>query len=140
MNIGVSQYKSIGLETSVSSASPHRLIQMLYEGLLQSLTAAKFAKENKSHLQLSQHLKKASNILVGLEEALDFEKGGEIATNLQSLYQYIQFQLPSAQNHNDDEKLQHLIYLATQLKDAWDEINPESGEKNTQEAQIEADN
>ena len=113
---------------------------MLYEGLLQNLIAAKGAKQNKSIMQLTQSLKKASTILVGLEEALDFEKGGQIAVNLQSLYDYLQRQLPSAQNLNDNDKLEHLIYIVTQIKEAWEEINPEKVEKNTQATSNVADN
>jgi len=125
MNKGIGQYKQIGVETAMVNASPHRLIQMLYEGALTQLANAKGSIQNDQIEQLSICIKKVSNILVGLEEGLDFEKGGDIAVNLQALYQYMQTELVSAQVLNSVEKIDALIELMVELKSAWDAIDPE---------------
>ena len=131
MNKGIGQYQQIGVETALTNATPHRLIQMLYEGLLKNLANAKGALQNDQHELLSISIKKASNILIGLEEGLDFEKGGEIALNLQSLYQYMQTELLLAQTDRNAEKFQALITLVVELKSAWDAIgtSPETSEQ-----------
>ena len=131
MNKGIGQYQQIGVETALTNATPHRLIQMLYEGLLKNLANAKGALQNDQHELLSVSIKKASNILIGLEEGLDFEKGGEIALNLQSLYQYMQTELLLAQTERNAEKFQALITLVVELKSAWDTIgtSPETSEQ-----------
>ena len=120
----IGQYQQVGIETALANASPHRLIQMLYEGLLSNLSALRGALINQQHEQVSVHVKKASNILVGLEEGLDFEKGGEIAMNLRSLYTYMQRELIELQITRDDYRLEKMIELVIEVKSAWDEIGP----------------
>lgn len=122
MNRGIGQYQSIGAETSIVNASPHRLIQMLYEGALSQLTIAKGAIASGQVGLLSQSIKKTSNILMGLEEGLDFEKGQEIAQNYQALYQYIQMELVKVQASKSEKKLDELLYLLTEIKTGWDAI------------------
>ena len=131
MNKGVGQYQQIGVETALDNATPHRLIQMLYEGLLKNLANAKGATQNDQYELLSLSIKKASNILTGLEEGLDIEKGGEIALNLQSLYQYMQTELLLAQTERNAERFQALITLVIEIKSAWDTIgaSPETLEE-----------
>ena len=118
----IGQYHQVGVETALTNASPHRLIQMLYEGLLSNLSSLRGALINKQYEQVAIHIKKSSNILVGLEEGLDFEKGGEIAINLRNLYDYIHRELIGVQISSDNERLERLICLVVDLKTAWDEI------------------
>ena len=125
MNKGIGQYKQIGIETALANASPHRLIQMLYEGILSQLAIAKGAIANNDHIRLQESVKKASIILVGLEEGLDFEKGGEIAVNLEALYQYMQVELLSAQSAMSKEKIVAITNLLSELKSGWDAISPD---------------
>ncbi|MFN3880261.1 MAG: flagellar export chaperone FliS [Nitrincola lacisaponensis] len=132
MNKGIGQYKQIGVETALVNASPHRLIQMLYEGALTQLANAKGAIQNNQIELLSASIKKTSNILIGLEEGLDLEKGGEIAANLQALYRYLQTELLVAQSSQSVDKIDAMIGVLIELKSAWDAIdparkNPESG-------------
>lgn len=124
MNKGIGQYKQIGVETALVNATPHRLIQMLYEGLLTNLANAKGAITNHQVSLLSESIKKASNILAGLEEGLDLDKGGEIAANLQALYRYMQTELLAAQTSQNDAKIEALIAIVIDLKSGWDAIDP----------------
>ncbi|KDE40449.1 Flagellar biosynthesis protein FliS [Nitrincola lacisaponensis] len=124
MNKGIGQYKQIGVETALVNASPHRLIQMLYEGALTQLANAKGAIQNDQIELLSVSIKKTSNILIGLEEGLDLEKGGEIASNLQALYRFLQTELIAAQSTQSVEKIDAMISVLVELKSAWDAIEP----------------
>ena len=124
MNKGIGQYKQIGVETALVNATPHRLIQMLYEGLLTNLANAKGAITNHQIGLLSDSIKKTSNILVGLEEGLDLEKGGEIAANLQALYHYMQTELLAAQASQSEAKIEALLAIVIDLKSGWDAIDP----------------
>lgn len=129
MNKGVNQYQRIDVETSLTNASPHRLIQMLFEGALSSLSAAKGALKDGTSIQVAAHLKKAATIIAGLEEGLDYEKAGpegrDLVSNLESLYQYMQDQLISAQVGQSEAKIEHVISLLIELKSAWDQIRPD---------------
>ena len=120
----IGQYQQVGVETALMNATPHRLIQMLYEGLLSNLSSLRGALSNQQNDLVSIHIKKTSNILMGLEEGLDFDKGGEIAINLRNLYDYMQRELIGLQVSADDQRVARLIDLVVELKSAWDEIEP----------------
>lgn len=122
----IGQYKQIGLETALTNASPHRLIQMLYEGALQNLVEAKGCIQHNQPELLTNYIKKVSNILVGLEEGLDLDKGGEIALNLKRIYQFLQTELIVVQSEQSITKLNKLIDIVTELKSGWDLISPNS--------------
>ncbi|WP_417581863.1 flagellar export chaperone FliS [Nitrincola sp.] len=137
MNKGIGQYKQIGVETALVNATPHRLIQMLYEGALTNLANAKGAITNNQLGLLSESIKKTSNILVGLEEGLDLQKGGDIAANLQALYRYMQTELIAAQAARSEQKIDALISIFVDLKSGWDAIDPgkqTAGEERTDES------
>ena len=120
----IGQYQQVDVETALINATPHRLIQMLYEGLLSNLSSLRGALSNQQNEMISIHIKKASNILMGLEEGLNFDKGGEIAINLRNLYDYMQRELIGLQVSADDQRVARLIHLVVEIKSAWDEIEP----------------
>jgi flagellar protein FliS len=124
MNKGVGQYKQIGIETEVMGATPHRLIQMLFEGAMAQLANAGVAIDNREPELLARSIQKTSDILVGLEEGLDLEKGGEIAQNLQALYQFMQTELLAVQVENSRECLDKLVAILADIKAGWDGIAP----------------
>ncbi|GGO84935.1 B-type flagellar protein FliS [Marinobacterium nitratireducens] len=121
---GINQYRQIDTETAVHNASPHRLIQMLFEGALKSVTAAKGAMDNGSPAQLGEHIKKAATIIAGLEEGLDKENGGELAENLERLYQHAQDTLVLAQSEKSVAKLDQVTAILLELKSGWDQVAP----------------
>lgn len=118
---GINQYRSIGVE----SASPHKLIQMLFDTYLVRVDQAMTAIEQEDMAAKGVALSKALAILGGLEEGLDLEKGGELAENLQELYRYVRQRLLAATNSNEVEPLREARELIFQIKDAWDQIPQE---------------
>ncbi|MBR9883895.1 MAG: flagellar export chaperone FliS [Oceanospirillales bacterium] len=124
MNKGINQYRQIDVETDLHNASPHRLIQMLFEGALKSIASARGELQSGTPAGVSQHISKAVQIVGGLEEALDKEAGGEIAENLERLYQHIQDSLVLAQAEKSESRLDQIIELLVELKSGWDQIAP----------------
>jgi len=119
------QYKNVDLKATVATASPHKLIQMLFEGALDALAQSKGAIE-RSDLELrTKQLNKASSIVLGLQDSLDTEKGGEIAENLNALYDYILRALMEANRNNDAEKVQEAMNLLVEVKIGWDQMPSE---------------
>ena len=118
---GINQYRSIGVE----SASPHKLIQMLFDTYLVRIDQAMTAIKEEDMAAKGVALSKALAILGGLEEGLDLEKGGELAENLQELYRYVRQRLLVATNSNEVEPLREARDLIFQIKDAWDQIPQE---------------
>lgn len=121
--MGVQAYKQVNLETSVNQASPHQLIVLLFEGALNAIRLAELYIEKENIAGKGQAISKAINIIDnGLKSSLDLEQGGEIAENLDQLYQYISQQLVLANLHNDKDKLQVCFNLLDNIAQAWREI------------------
>lgn len=125
MNIGIRQYAvnsyQSGVVSEITEASPHRLIQMLYEGGLQKIAVAKGAIQRKEIAVKGENISKAIAILGGLRSSLDLSQG-EIATNLDNLYEYMERRLVEANLKNDVVILDEVSGLLREIKSAWDVI------------------
>ena len=119
------QYGQVGKTTDVAYASPHRLIQMLMEGALEKIAVAKGAMERGDINQKGSFISWAISIIEGLRVSLDPEAGGEIAANLESLYDYMERQLVLANAQNDATLLDEVAVLMRQIKSGWDAIPAE---------------
>ena len=119
-------YRQVGAHSGVENASPYALIQMLFEGLFQSLNAARGAMERGEIEEKGRHLGKAVRILQeGLAAGLDLDKGGELAGNLKLLYDYSVKQLTHANVHNDVGLVEEVIGVLQPVAQGWKEIGPE---------------
>ena len=119
-------YRQVGAHSGVENASPHALIQMLFEGLFQSLNAARGAMKRGEIEEKGRHLGKAVRILQeGLAAGLDLDKGGELAGNLKLLYDYSVKQLTHANVHNDVGLVEEVIGVLQPVAQGWKEIGPE---------------
>ena len=116
------QYSQNAVRTGIESASPHRLIQMLLEGALGKIAAAKGHMERGAIQPKGEQIGSAISILEGLKASLDKDKGGEIAQNLEDLYVYMERRLLEAHSHNDASILDEVSDLLRQIKEAWDAI------------------
>ncbi len=116
------QYQTVNTQARVSDASPHRLIQLLMEAGLSRLAQAKGAMLYGQSAQKGELISKAIGIIGGLREGLDLEKGGEIAANLDRLYDYMVLRLFEANVSNEPEMLDEVQQLLSEIKAAWDAI------------------
>jgi flagellar protein FliS len=118
------QYQQVETTSQVTDASPHRLIQLLMEGGLSRIAQARGAL-NRGQLALKGELiGKAIAIIGGLRESLNHQQGGEIATNLDRLYDYMVSRLLDANRKNDESPLQEVAELLRNVKEGWDAIAP----------------
>ena len=85
----IDSYGEVNVVSGVNSADNVQLIQMLFDGLVESLKAAEGQIKRNEINAKAKSLARASKIVLGLQNALDFEEGGEIATNLNELYSYV---------------------------------------------------
>jgi|SRR5690349_15572559 len=123
VNRALSSYATMEVETGVASASPQRLIIMLYEGAIKAVFAAKMAIARQDVAGKGEALSKAIAIIDdGLRAALNLESGGEIAQNLMALYEYISMRLLHANLKNDSASLDEAARLLGDLKGAWEEL------------------
>lgn len=115
-----SQYGRVATESEVAYASPHRLVQMLMEGALDKVATAKGMIERKDYAGKSHQITWAQSIVNGLRSSLDHQTGGEIATNLNDLYAYMDRRLIDANVSNDVSVLDEVSGLLLEVKAAWD--------------------
>jgi len=64
-------------------------------------------------------ISRASRIVLGLQGALDFERGGELARTLDDLYGYVTRRLLHANGHNDVAAIDEVRGLMAEIRDAW---------------------
>jgi flagellar secretion chaperone FliS len=117
------QYQTVNTQAQVSDASPHRLIQMLMEGGLSRLAQAKGVMMHGQHAAKGELLSKAIGIIGGLRESLDLQQGGEIAANLDRLYEYMVSRLVEANIGNDVAIIDEVAELLRNVKSGWDAIS-----------------
>jgi flagellar protein FliS len=118
------QYQQVGVKAQVTEADPHRLIQMLMQGGLDRIAQARGAMLRQAHAEKGVLIGKAINIVGGLRDVLDKEVGGELAENLERLYEYMTMRLFEASRHNDVSKLDEVASLLSEVKNGWDAIGP----------------
>lgn len=117
---GAGAYAQVGMETGVVAASPHRLIVMLFDGAIIAVQSAIRQMQEANIPAKGKSISKAISIIDGgLRASLDRKAGGEIADNLDSLYEYMSKQLVMANVTNEPAMLEEILKLLTDLKDAW---------------------
>ena len=118
----IESYGQVKVSTGVSKANSVELIQMLFDGLIESMSAAKGHILHKNLEDKGKSIARASRIVLGLQGALDFEKGGELATNLNELYNYITRRLLHVNARNDLAALDEIHGLMTEIRGAWETV------------------
>lgn len=122
------QYKSIELQTRIETASPHELIELLLQGARSHIATAQGNIQRKLIKEKGEHIGKAISIIEGLKISLNHEKGAEISTNLEQLYDYIQRILLKANLNNDPDLLAQANILLAEIHQAWQSINTDKDE------------
>lgn len=105
----------------ISTSDPVRVVIMLYEGAIRYLNqAAKlFDRDNEA---ATAKLIRALQIVNYLRNCLDFDKGGDVANNLERLYIYMRDVLSEANIQRDKEKIREVVNLMQTILDGWREI------------------
>ncbi len=121
---GFGAYQRTSVDTAASMANSHKLIEMLFDGLLESLNRATGALERDDLEEQTRAFNKAVRILSeGLLASLDAEQGGEVSANLGSLYSYCIKTLVSANVKRDVAMVAEVVALIKPVADAWRSID-----------------
>ena len=115
-------YRDTHATSSVSGASPHKLVALLFDACHENLATAKGAITRGDIKTKAHSLKKAMEIIVQLQAVLDFEKGGVIATRLDDLYTFCTNRLALANAVNDTGMVDEVYRVIAELKLGWAEI------------------
>lgn len=113
------QYQQVGVAGQVADASPHRLIALMLDGALARIAGARGAMDNGDVSAKGLLIGRAIGLVEGLRTSLDQERGGELAANLDSLYEYMGRRLLEANLHNDAAALDEVTGLLREIQSAW---------------------
>ncbi len=117
MSYGYGAYK----KTAVSTASKEQILLMLYQAAIKNCKKAIEAIEAKDVAKKGEHIGKLQDIVIELNNSLDFEIGGDIAKELSSLYDYILFSSTQANIKIDVEPLEGCLKVLNTLYEGWQE-------------------
>jgi flagellar secretion chaperone FliS len=115
--VGFQAYK----KTDVITADPKKLVIMCYEGAIYSLKLAKAKFYARDFEAKGKAIQNALDILNELRSALDFEKGGEIARNLDSLYSFWTQHIIKADQSKDTRGLDQVAAMLEEIKSGLEE-------------------
>ncbi len=118
-NSSLAQYR----QSQISSTAPEKTVLMLYDGAIRFLNSAiKELDENNNIIEKANLIEKTVKIIEYLQSCLDSDKGGEIAENLNKLYDYMSITLTRANLKNDTEKMKEVVGLLNTIRDGWNGI------------------
>lgn len=125
MRVHFKAMESYGAGNTASQAvvaNKVELIQMLFDGLIESLMATQGHIQHGTIAEKGKSLARANRILFGLQGALDFEKGGDLANNLNELYSYVTRRLLHININNDLDALREVHGLMNEIRQAWRDV------------------
>lgn len=116
------RYQNVDLASRVEGASPHGLVSILLDELMKSMEAMAAACNRRDFTQRGAAQARALNMLNGLESSLDFEKGGEIAQSLASIYREARRLTLAGARDNDAEQVLRGRTMVGEIASAWQAI------------------
>jgi len=120
------QYRSVENNSKACCSSAYDLTKMLFAGCLKSLTLTTFHIKNKNYAGKAIELSRSLAIINGLQDCLDLEQGGDLAKNLDSLYQYMSRTLRESSVSNDIGRIEHIHELLKEVSLGWEAMPVES--------------
>ncbi len=114
-SVDYSVYKRVDVET----ASQGKLVVLLFNGAIQRAEEAKRFIQNRNYQEAHNKLIRAQEIITELRGALDM-KAGEIARNLNRIYEYFQYLLIRANLRKETEPIDLCVELMTEMRDTWE--------------------
>ena len=118
-------YKKVSIDSQLTAASPHKIVQMLMAGAIERLIQGKAAMQQGNIPVKGERLGKALDIIISLRSCLSMSDGGDIAENLDQLYEFMITQITAANHKNDTQPLDDVIDIIREIKSAWDQIPAE---------------
>jgi len=117
------QYQAYSIATRTVPKT--RQIVMLYDGAIRFIKQARIAAAEKRIEERFRFLSRASDVMVGLQNSIDYDNGGEVAMTLHRFYVNMCMRIMSV-NINPkqaDELCEGILTDLKQMRDVWDTID-----------------
>ena len=115
MTNGLGAYK----KTSVHTANKEQILLMLYQAAIKNCKKAIKAIEDNDIQEKGKHIGSFQDIVIELNNSLDFEIGGDVAKELSSLYDYLLYASSQANINLDTAPMQSCLEVISTLYDGW---------------------
>lgn len=132
INHQVNKYRKAQNELSLLEANPYEIIQVLMKELMTQLYIAKASIDRGDIEARSTAINKAIDIVGGLKGGLNMDAGGDIADNLNNLYDYMVMRLSEANLHKSKAMVEEIQSLFLPIKEAWDGISADDKQRGLQ--------
>ena len=116
------QASDIYHRTAIATADPLKLIILCYDAAINDLKQAKELHERREMNEAYRKIRHAQDIVTELLVGLDYERGGDVAGNLNRLYNFILRQLIGINSREDTSIYDHLVKILSELRDGWEAI------------------
>ncbi|MGF1703056.1 flagellar export chaperone FliS [Photobacterium makurazakiensis] len=124
---GFEAYQQVDVEAQAAAASPYQLVLMLVDGFMDSLTRAEGHMAAERLKEKGEAIGKCIDIIGGLNSALDMRQGGELAQQMNQLYDFCSMRLFEASLHNDATKLAEVRNVMGNIQEGWQNFGATHG-------------
>jgi flagellar protein FliS len=119
---GLQHYRNVGAYGNLAEASPVQVVQVMLDAVLSRVAEASGHIERGEVAAKGEKIGKALAIIEALMLGLDKERGGDLAQNLERLYDYASRTLLKANLENRPDLLKEVVSLLREIKLGWDGI------------------
>lgn len=122
------QFNQVGVINGVMEASPHALIALQLDGVVQRLNAAQGHMQRNEVAEQGVKISQTIALIDNLRVSVDTSVAGDLPGRLVRLYEHMQARLVEANSESSDAALAEVLALVTEIKTAWDAIGTGQGQ------------
>lgn len=116
------QVSNLYSQTAIQTADPLQLIILCYDAAISDLKQAKELHQKSAMNEAYRSIRHAQDIVTELLVGLDYERGGDIARDLNRIYNFIMRQLIGINSRKDVAIYDDLVRILANLRDGWQGI------------------
>lgn len=126
-NNPMNQYRTVDAYGAASAGDRLQLVARMMQGALDRIATARGHMQRGEQAAKGEALGRAVRLIDGLRSCLDHERGGDVASNLAALYEYMTRRLTEANLRNDQRPLDEVADLLDEIRGGWEQMMASPG-------------